>query len=66
MTMTRNEAIGIQKAALWEQAKGLLRATVSVGGQCSSIDEEMIARYRALDKAVESFIKKVEGEGWQE
>lgn len=60
-------AIDVAKAALWEEAKGKLRACVSVAGQCYEARMPTHSeRFTALQAAVEAFIEKVEGEVWHE
>jgi hypothetical protein len=64
--MTRDEAISLQKAALWEEAKGKLKAVVATGGQCSPVKSHHGERWTALEKAVDAFIVDVEENGWHE
>ena len=61
--MTLSEAISLEKAKLWEEAKGKLRAMVAVEGQCSSHGpEHAIHRDRWLDAeaAIEKFVRDFE------
>lgn len=67
--MTRSEAIGLSKAALWEEAKGKLRALVAVEGQCSSHapeDEIRRVRWREADQVISAFISDFEDKGLHE
>jgi hypothetical protein len=64
--LTPARMISIQKAALWEEAKGKLRAVVATGGACATTNEAECGRWRGLDKLVEEFINEAEGEGFTE
>lgn len=64
--MSRNEMISLQKAILWEAAKGKLRAVVAAGGQCRPDDRTHGPRWRELSEAVEDFIKDIEDNALQE
>lgn len=54
------------KSTQWELAKGHLNALVSLQGSYHSIAASEEERWKKLDKAVKSFIKKIEDEGWAE
>ena len=60
------DMIGITKAMLWEEAKGKLRALVSVNGQCASTDEWRSEQWQQAQKAVEQFISDFEDESLHE
>ena len=67
--MTLSEVIGIEKAKLWEEAKGKLRAMVAVEGQCSSHGpehERHRERWRDAEAAIDVFIRDFEGNGLHE
>jgi hypothetical protein len=57
--------ISLLKAAEWERAKGSLRAVASLAGQHTYSDNQT-DRWRKIDAAVEDFISRFEGEGFQE
>jgi len=54
------------KAALWEEAKGKLRAPVAVQGSYSSADQEAAETFEEAGAAVEAFIKDFENRGLHE
>lgn len=63
----------MQKAVLWEQAKGTLRAMVAAEGlrvHCRPVSRELERRYfeqwEALSAAIEGFITNAEDHGWHE
>lgn len=59
--MTREDQISIMKAAIWEEAKGKLRALAAVAGQCNSTSPQYIRdRYDELNREVEAFIVSIE------
>lgn len=70
--MRQDEAISLQKAILWEQAKGLLRAVVAASGARRAEYDPGTGVYvpnRAWEeggRAVEAFIKKFEDDGLHE
>lgn len=55
-----DDQISLQKAVLWEEAKGKLRAVVAAGGQCRSTNSHHIERWRQLRREVDKFILEVE------
>lgn len=63
-----DRTIDLQKAVLWEQAKGLLRAMVAADGQRSTggAHREEPLRFQVVGAAVEAFITDFEGEGLHE
>lgn len=65
--------IQMQKAILWEQAKGQLRAMVAVEGHrrlCHPMTVEreraVSARWVEMEQAIEAMITAIEDEGWCE
>lgn len=54
--MSRDSHIRLQKAIIWERAKGELRALVAVQGQTEGRMEE----FKKLDQHVKDFIKATE------
>jgi hypothetical protein len=67
--MDITDIIRVQKAVLWEQAKGQLRAMVLVEGQCSAHDpghSQQRTRWRDANEQIEDFIKSFESEGLHE
>ncbi len=75
MALTReaqDEARGPLKAALWEEAKGKLRAFAAVQGSyhsyaMSESDGEAIrARWQAAEKSIAAFIEEFESHGLHE
>lgn len=65
--------VRMQKAVLWEQAKGALRAMVAAEGfrqLCQPMSPEMERRFgqqwETLNAAIEGFITNAEEHGWPE
>ena len=58
----------MQKAALWEQAKGMLRALSMTEAHRRVVTEGRVddGRWVELDQRVESFIKGIEDDALQE
>ncbi len=58
----------MQKTALWEQAKGTLRAVSMTEGHRRIVTDGRVDddRWAELDQRIESFIKGVETDGLQE
>lgn len=63
--MTHEEMVRTQTAALWEEAKGKLRAACAVRGSMAS-SQETHDRWLATQTAVEEFISHVEDNGLME
>ena len=65
-----DELIGAMKAALWEEAKGKLRALVAVSGSGPARYDDQGRRVRGrwenAEHAVETFIKDFESYGLHE
>ena len=61
-----NDPIGLQKAVLWEQAKGLLRAVVAADGAQQSQYDGQDPHFMLLEKEVEGFIRDFEDHGYHE
>lgn len=61
-----NLNIGLQKAILWEEAKGKLRALVAAEGQTYSSTAPRSHPYGEISEVIESFITNFESEGMQE
>jgi hypothetical protein len=61
-------AISLQKAVLWEQVKGLLRAMVAADGCRTSgtRSEDGLYRFEEVSLEVEAFIKDFEDKGMNE
>lgn len=65
--MNITDLIRVQKAQLWEEAKGKLRAMVLVEGQVPSVGyQDNIERYREAEKVIEKFIENFEDNGLHE
>ncbi len=69
----REVEIQLQKAVLWEEAKGKLRAMVAAQGHrrlCEPMTSEreklLFDEYLAMEKRIEAFIEEVEMDGLQE
>lgn len=61
------DPIGLQKAVLWEQAKGLLRAIVAAeGAGQSSLLAGKEFPFERIEKRVNAFIKEFEDDGLDE
>ncbi len=63
------DMIKVQKAALWAEAKGKLRAMVAVEGQCSGSDplhRDQRHRWAMGSNTIEAFIKDFEDNGLHE
>lgn len=60
------DPIGLAKAVLWEQAKGLLRAMVAADGAEQSRGSGFPPHFEKVEEAVETFIKAIEDEGLHE
>lgn len=59
------DQITLFKTALWEEAKGKLRALARMSGQHSS-SEKRSPDWKDVSAAVEKFIKNFEKEGFDE
>lgn len=57
--------IGLQKAILWEEAKGKLRAMAAAGGQINS-SYLRSPDWKGVKQSVEDFIHAFESEGLHE
>lgn len=55
--------ISSMKAAMWEEAKGKLRALVALSGSSSG---DRSPPYQAVGEMVEQFIKEFEDSGYEE
>jgi hypothetical protein len=60
------DMIGVAKAALWEEAKGKLRALIAVNGQCSPTDEWRSGQWQEAEKRIDAFIADFEGDALHE
>jgi len=64
--LTPARMISIQKAALWEEAKGKLRAMAATAGECSSMNQKLASRHTNVAERVEAFILDFEEDGLHE
>lgn len=63
------DMIKVKKAALWQEAKGKLRAMVAVEGQCSGSDplhRDQRDRWLTGHNTIEAFIAAFEDDGLHE